>query len=180
MSSVYIFNGVEDGSGHHGNSTLILQPVLQVGKSGCLLSPTEWFDWHLTAYGVSGAGRAYCGKRLKVAEGETVVGNMTLTDPATNTWDTVAARPQTGEVSLYSSKLGATVIDAAYLTLEMMVCYSCKAYPQSGSVAFTRNELRDRSMQPLPQRWVKEVRHSECGQAVDIAASEVTLSWKTS
>ena len=30
-SSVYIFNGLEDGTGHGGNATLVLQPVLQYG-----------------------------------------------------------------------------------------------------------------------------------------------------
>ena len=34
--------GLEDGGGHHGASTLILQPVLQYGKSGCVLNPLSW------------------------------------------------------------------------------------------------------------------------------------------
>ncbi len=49
LSSVYLFNGLEDGAGHHGNASLILQPVLLFGKSGCLLNPTQWGQWHLGA-----------------------------------------------------------------------------------------------------------------------------------
>ena len=57
LGSIFIFNGLEDGAGHHGNSSFILQPVLQYGKSGCLNDPRLWHQWHMTAYFVTGAGR---------------------------------------------------------------------------------------------------------------------------
>ena len=69
MSSVYYFNGLEDGSGTHGNASFILQPVLQYGKSGCVIDPLLWHQWHLSAYLVDGDGRAHCGPRLKVETG---------------------------------------------------------------------------------------------------------------
>ena len=70
LASIYIFNGLEDGGGIHGASTLILQPVLQYGKSGCLNNPLLWHEWHLTSYLVDGNGHAHCGERIKVNEGE--------------------------------------------------------------------------------------------------------------
>ena len=72
MSSIYLFNGLEDGAGHAGNASLILQPVLSYGKSGCILSPTNWGQWNLVSYLVSGSGR---GKRIKV-DGDDIVGTM--------------------------------------------------------------------------------------------------------
>ena len=58
QSSVYIFNGLEDGSGVHGKASVILQPVLQYGKSGCLLNPLKWDSWYASSYVVDGSGRA--------------------------------------------------------------------------------------------------------------------------
>jgi len=69
LSSVYLFNGLEDGDGIHGTSTFIIQPVLQWGKSGCLIDPLLWEKWHLTSYLVAG-GRAHCGGRIRVYTGE--------------------------------------------------------------------------------------------------------------
>jgi len=94
LSSVYLFNGLEDGSGHHGNSSLILQPVLQFGKSGCLNNPLLWGEWHFTSYFVSGSGRAFCGKRMQVSEGEALVGRMEQT--GTNAWTVSSTRLATG------------------------------------------------------------------------------------
>ena len=79
LSSTYIFNGLEDGGGHHGSATLILQPVLQYGKSGCLVNPALWHSWHLGAYLVDGSGRAHCGPHIAVSTGQTVVGTATST-----------------------------------------------------------------------------------------------------
>ena len=69
MSSVYYFNGLEDGSGTHGNASFILQPVLQYESPGCVIDPLLWHQWHLSAYLVDGDGRAHCGPRLKVETG---------------------------------------------------------------------------------------------------------------
>ena len=47
-SSIYLFNGLEDGGGVPGKASLILQPVLSYGKSGCLINPLHFGDWYLT------------------------------------------------------------------------------------------------------------------------------------
>ena len=79
---------LEDGSGHHGDASFILQPVLQYGKSGCVLDPLKWHSWHFIAFLVDGSGRAHCGSTLQVEEGETLVGNMTLQNTAAEqTWE---------------------------------------------------------------------------------------------
>ena len=173
LSSIYLFNGLEDGGGHHGNASLILQPVLQYGKSGCVLNPLTWAQWHWTAFLVDGSGRAYCGKVLKVEEGEEVVGNMTLTSSRDNAtqqmWEVVAARPKTGEISTHIVQLENKLLNAAYITLEAMICYSCKAYPDTPKTTFSSNVLFDSEGKRVPigvapYTWTPMARHTECGQ----------------
>lgn len=181
QSAVYLFNGLEDGGGHHGAASLILQPVLQFGKSGCLLDPLLWDDWHFSAYLVDGNGRAHCGPRMKVNAGQTLVGNMTLTEASTNTWTVTASVADTKQVSSYSASIGNATIDAAYLTLEGMVIYNCAAYPPGGGTRFFSNVLIDKSGQPLQDlEWTPEVRHSECAQAVTANDGTVTLQYDSS
>ena len=192
-SSIYLFNGVEDGGGEHGNASVILQPVLQFGKSGCL-HIGKLTDWYLTSYAVSGAGRAFCGPSLgPLKPGEAVRGTMTLLPPrgstgaadGANMWRVDSTRLGTGEMSTASIDMGEVVLDAAYLTLEAMIIYSCSAYPASGSVAFTNNSVLDRAMKPLPSDapWVKRLRHTECGQDVQLSGTSVSdpvvISWST-
>jgi hypothetical protein len=178
-SAVYFFNGLEDGGGHHGNATLILQPVLQYGKSGCLLNPTKHKDWYLTSYLVNGNGRAYCGKNLgPLKTGERLSGEMKLQPGGNNTWKVLSTRMSTGEVSTQTTSLGEAIINAAYLTLEGMVIYSCEAYPPQGKLQFSNNSLADASGAKLTPKWVSEKRHSECKQDVSVDSDgSVTLEW---
>jgi len=124
-SSIYLFNGLEDGGGVSGAASLILQPVLQYGKSGCVHNPLMYDDWYLTSYLVTGSGRAYCGDTLgPLREGEEVVGTMWLTDTIDETWTVESVVPSTGDISTKSASLGeGKTLDAAYLTLETMVIY---------------------------------------------------------
>lgn len=184
QSSIYLFNGLEDGHGHAGEASVILQPVLQYGKSGCLLNPLKWGKWYFTAYQVGISGRALCGPNMgPLSPGEKVYGAMTLTDAATNTWRTDAVRLSTGATSTLSSSMGDRVMDAAYLTLEGMVIYNCKAFPASGSVTFSNNTLADTTGADLPHKsWTKMLGHTECGQDVRMTgavADPVTVFWDT-
>jgi hypothetical protein len=184
QSSVYLFNGLEDGGGHKGESTLILQPVLQYGKSGCLINPLKWDNWWMTSYMVDGSGRAYCGKNLGPLQvGERVWGAMTLTEPETNTWQVDSTRVSTGELSTHSVTLGSVVIDAAYATMEGMIIYNCQAYPDSNSCAFEENKLADREGAPVKASWEKVIEHGECAQDVQLPASDedpIVLVWDAS
>ena len=182
LSSVYIFNGLEDGAGHHGNASLILQPVLQFGKSGCLLNPLAWNQWHLTAYLVDGNGRAHCGSVLKVEENDTVVGTMTQASSGEWTVEAILVG-ETNRSSSYSASLGTKIIDAAYLTLEGMVIYNCATYPPGGGITFTdvgvtRKEAVGAQKRFSSSGWVPEIRHSECHQNVKVIANDqVELLW---
>lgn len=184
QSSVYLFNGLEDGGGHTGASTLILQPVLQYGKSGCLLNPLKWSNWWLTSYMVDGSGRAFCGKNLgPLRQGEEVLGVMTMTDAESNTWRVDSTRVSSGELSTHSVSLGDVVIDAAYATMEGMIIYNCQAYPPSNNCTFTNNKLTDRSGNPVKANWEMMAPHTECAQQVTLPASDddpVVLSWDAS
>lgn len=164
LSSVYIFNGLEDGSGHHGSASLILQPVLQYGKSGCVIDPLRWNEWLFSAYLVDGNGRAHCGPAIKVKTGDEVIGQMNRS--GTNTWTVVATHPSSTKSSTFTSDLGDKHIDAAYLTLEGMVIYGCKDYPPGGGSRFTKLSAHDASGDPIALAWSPEVRHSECNQSV--------------
>eukprot|EP00947_MAST-08B_sp_MAST-8B-sp1_P005757 g5757.t1 len=179
LSAVYFFNGLEDGGGKHGNASLILQPVLSHGRSGCVVNPLAWGDWHMGAFLVDGSGRAHCGKAIKVSEGDTVVGNMTLTDSATNTWSVTAGSSSSSTVSKYTAALGSSVkINAAYLTLEGMVIYNCQSYPAGGGTEFTANVLKDGSGASVQPRWTPMVRHSECGQGVQVGSGDGAVMLK--
>jgi len=176
---------LEDGGGVKGASSLILQPVLQFGKSGCIINPLNWGKWWLTSYLVDGTGRAFCGARLgPLKEGEEVVGEMTLTNQTDNTWRVDSTRLSTGDVSTHSTTLNDVVIDSAYATAEGMIIYSCGAYPESGSCTFEENQLSDRDGNTVrnPQ-WEKVVLHTECNQDVVLPSSDtdpIKLVWDSS
>lgn len=184
LSSVYLFNGLEDGSGHHGNSSLILQPVLLFGKSGCLVNPASWGEWHVGSYLVDGNGRAHCGKHFQVKPKQTVVGTMAKA-PGSNTWTVsataVGAGGQGNQTSTYTSSLGDKQIDAAYLTLEGMVIYNCATYPPSNGVTFKDVQLGTASGGVAQKiMWKSMVRHNECGQHTKVESDEgkaVSLLW---
>jgi hypothetical protein len=161
LSSVYIFNGLEDGGGVHGAASLILQPVVQFGKSGCLNDPILWHEWHLTSYLVDGNGRAHCGKRIYVAPGDIVFAGMVLVDKATNSWEVTSIREKTGETSKYTGVLGADKkIDAAYLTLEGMIIYNCQTWPANQGIEFTDNILIDGNGKNITsETWSPRIRH---------------------
>jgi hypothetical protein len=167
MSSIYYFPGLEDGSGVHGNATFILQPVLQYGKSGCVIDPLLWHQWHLSAYLVDGNGRAHCGPRLKVSPGEQVLGRI---DQDQDTWTVKAVRLKTNETSTYSTKtLNEKVVDAAYMTLEGMIIYGCDAFPSGGGITFTDISAKSgKAGLNVDLKWQGVIRHSECKQKVDL------------
>jgi len=170
LSSVYIFNGLEDGGGVHGKSSLILQPVVQFGKSGCLNDPLLWHEWHLTSYLVDGNGRAHCGKRIYVAPGDVVFGGMVQVDKETNSWEVTSIREKTGETSKYTGALGvAKQMNAAYLTLEGMIIYNCQTWPENQGIEFTDNILIDGNGKTISgETWTPEIRHHECNQHVTV------------
>ena len=139
---------------------------------------------------VDGNGRAHCGPHVAVTTGQTVVGTMTQTSAADNSWEVSAiAVAKTNQTSTYTTTLGAEIqINAAYLTLEGMVIYNCKAYPQGDHTEFTEIKLRSSTptgddTELLPIIWTPEVRHSECGQHVKVESplgSAVTLYYNHS
>jgi hypothetical protein len=182
-SSIYLFNGLENSGGHAGTADVILQPVLQYGKSGCLLNPLKFGDWYFTSYQVGVNGRAYCGSNIgPLKEGEDVVGTMTLTDVASNTWKVDSLRVSTGAKSTHTVALGNRTMDAAYATLEGMVIYNCKAFPASGSTTFSNNTLTDKSGRVVSgPAWKKMIGHSECDQDVKLSAGaqsdDIEIKW---
>lgn len=179
-SSIYFFNALENSHGSAGTADVILQPVLQFGKSGCLLNPLKFGDWYFTSYQVGINGRAYCGPSIgPLEEGETLRGSMTLTNASSNTWRVLALRMKTGETSSHSTALGSRVLDAAYATLEGMVIYNCKAFPASGSLEFSNNSLLGTDGTLVKPTWQKMQGHTECSQNVEVSASgdSVVLTW---
>lgn len=162
------------------------------GKSGCVLDPLEWQQWHWTSYLVSSSGRAHCGPSLKVSEGEVLVGNMSRTD-AGNTnarqqnWELTALRVSTGQISRLSTQLSlpeGAKVDTAYVTLEAMILYNCDAYPATLGTRFTENELIDGAGQAIAlggssrSSWLPKLRHDECGQAAVPEGNAVVLRYR--
>ncbi|GMI12005.1 hypothetical protein TrVE_jg14001 [Triparma verrucosa] len=179
QSSVYLFNGLEDGGGVHGAASVILQPVLQYGKSGCLLNPTKRNSWYFSSYVVDGNGRAHCADLIPVDVGEEITGIMTKADDGSNEW-TVESIAAAG-TSVNTVDMGDVILDSAYLTLEGMVVYTCDTYPGEGEVEFTENGLQDEGGE-VKTNWVEEVRHDECNQGVEVDGSgeKVRLTWDPS
>ena len=127
---------------------------------------------------MSGGGRAYCGSRLKVNEGDAVVGTMTGTGG--NKWKVSASKVGSSDVSSIDVSLDKDIqINAAYCTVEGMIIYSCDAYPQGNATAFTKNKLTDSTGASVNPQWTPVVRHSECGQHVTTGpgAGDVVLHW---
>jgi hypothetical protein len=113
-------------------------------------------------------------------EGENVGAEMKKNKGANNTWTVLSTRLSTGETSTQTADLGSAKIDAAYLTMEGMVIYSCEAYPSNDQVTFSKNSLQDNSGADITPKWIAEKRHTECGQDVSIGTDgSVTLEWKS-
>jgi len=177
MSSSYLFNGLENSGGKAGTATVILQPVLSYGKSGCVIDPLNFFQWHLISFLVTNSGRAYCGARLSVQEGEPLRGVMRLGEDG-QTWTVESTRLSNNQTSTYTARLGDFKADTAYLTLETMINYSCEAFPASGSVTFSKNLLADTAGQSVRPEWVEKILHTECRQRVHVdAGGDVTIAW---
>jgi len=177
MSSTYLFNGLEDGGGVHGKSSYILQPVLSYGKSGCIVNPMNFFQWYLISFSVTGAGRALCGKRIAVSEGEKVRGIMQLEDDGTS-WSTISVRLKNNDTSVAKTDLAGKQPDAAYITLETMINYACSSFPKGGTITFDRSVLKDRKGNNIKADWKAVIRHKECNQQVKINSDHsVTLTW---
>ena len=92
----------------------------------------------------------------------------------------VTAAVAGGATSSLNAAIGVG-LNAAYLTLEAMILYSCSAYPGSDNVTFTTNQLKQISgANSAAIEWTPKVRHSECGQAVDLNhGSDVMLTWQS-
>mmetsp|Transcript_101279 Transcript_101279/g.285537 ORF Transcript_101279/g.285537 Transcript_101279/m.285537 type:complete len:322 (+) Transcript_101279:74-1039(+) len=177
MSSTYFFNGLENSGGVPGIATFILQPVLSYGKSGCIVNPLNFFHWYLTSFHVTQAGRAYCGSRLPVEEGERLRGVMRLGQD-NRTWTVESTRLVSNETSTYSVDLQGATADTAYLTLETMINYGCEAFPPSDSLAFSGNALADEAGEKVSPVWQRKVDHTECSQGVSIGSDgSVTITW---
>lgn len=171
LSSVYYFPGLEDGSGTHGNASFILQPVLQYGKSGCVIDPLFYHQWHFSAYLVDGNGRAHCGPRMKVSPGEKIKGRI-VQNPSTGEWTVEAVRLKTNETSSYTTKtLSDRVVDAAYMTLEGMIIYDCHAFPPGGEITFTDIQALSGMGNQVDLKWQGVIRHNECEQKVDLLSN---------
>merc|ERR1712072_366379 len=103
---------------------------------------------------------------------------MTLVDPDSQKWEGISTRVSDGTQSKQTVSLD-TEINAAYLTLEMMVVYSCKAYPSSGNITFDSTVLRGGGGEIVQIPWTPMVNHSECSQSVKHGgpSDPVTISW---
>ena len=175
QSSVYIFNGLEDGRGVHGAASVILQPVLQYGKSGCNLNPLHWSTWYLSSYVVDGNGRAHCADLVEVEPGDVVQGIMEKGED-NNVWTVTSIAPK--GTSVNTVNMEDTILNAAYITLEGMVIYNCASYPPEGEVNFLDNLLKGEGVKN-EYVWTEEIRHSECDQGTSFGDDgSVTLSWK--
>lgn len=98
---------------------------------------------------------------------------MTLTDATQNIWKCESKRDKTGQISKYSATVGETKVNAAYLTLELMIFYACSSLPANSGINFTNNSLKygDAHQTPVTDvgaQWVKELPHTYCDQAVNI------------
>ena len=138
------------------------------------------------SYLVSGSGRAHCGKRIKVDDGDDIVG--TMIDKGNNNWEVDALHVQSNTKSSYVSKLSdEKTIDAAYITLEGMIIYNCDVFPK-GTTTFFDNELRTASGGRLnigentqdTIKWTPVVKHNECKQNALVGyGSNVTIVYKS-
>lgn len=173
MSSMYLFNGLEDGGGHSGEATVILQPVLSYGKSGCVLNPLA--GWEFTAFQVTAGGRAYCGPKVSVQEGDKLQGVMELV--GNETWNIIADAGAKGRSSHTVQFPAGHKFNAAYCTLEGMVVYNCKALPGTG-LDFTANQLAAPGGAALVPSWKTEVRHTECQPTAKINGDTVSFNWQ--
>jgi hypothetical protein len=158
ITSVFLFNGLQDKPTGMG-ANYILQPVLQYGKSGC----GGGNYWSIAAFYVSGSGRAYCGKTIKVDEGDVINANMTLSDDG---WTIIAEDTTKNQLSSYTTTVSTPAIYGV-ITLEGIVVYNCGAFANTDETLFYNNVLEVDGVVIKPE-WDYTVVKNECEQDVKI------------
>lgn len=131
VTTIFLFNSLEDGGSKYTDSTVKLQPVLQWGQSACLKDPITAEAWNIITYLTAG-GRVHCGARVSAVAGHTVVGLMKESEIKAGDWEVVAHTIESEKKvkSRYSLRLPkADVVDAAYIGIELEKLYTCNSYP---------------------------------------------------
>jgi hypothetical protein len=158
FTTLFFFNGLEDKP--HGAS-LILQPVLQYGYSGC----GGGDFWSFTSFLVNGAGRASCGKMIKVQEGDKVTGTIERTSGSTYVI-TASVEGSVNDSSTLSVDMAEYSLSFACQTMEGIRIYACSAFPTNHELTFTDFKLLGNEKETVQPVWNKTVTHNECKQDV--------------
>ncbi len=178
LTTVFLFPGLEPDERPFGYE--ILQPVLQLGVSGCGGSE---FHWTYGSYYVPGM-KAHCSKLFKVEQGDVLLSNMTRLNETH--WNIESAQVDVKDISkkLQSVNLIAKpqrVMKWACLTLEVYRLYKCSEYPASNETVFFKNEISTvtskQVLDTIP--WKSNITHSDCPYKViiDDEGKTVTLQY---
>eukprot|EP00128_Syssomonas_multiformis_P005494 Colp12_sorted_trinity150504_noHs@33154 len=169
LTTLFFFNGMEE---QLHNTSVIIQPVLQYGHSGC----GGGSKWTFASYIVSGAGRAYCGKMYGAQTGDVIQGDMNRQG---RTWTVVTKNLRTNQVSTVSSSSLKPLLFSCNV-MEVIRAYSCGAYPADNGLAFKNVHVYDEEMKEIDMRgkWILYNTHNECGQSVSLAGDEIDITYK--
>lgn len=173
LTTLFFFPGLED---QHPKGSLILQPVLQYGFSGCGGGPF----WSFTAFIVNLEGRALCGKMLRVNEGDRLLGNITRTGEGAYDVSAQVLSGSNSQISVKSIENLNVELKYAAVVMEGIRIYSCKAYPSNHQLEFSniKVKLADDSFPRLSLQ--PTVSHTECGQNVQIKGGKVVVKFESS
>jgi len=158
LQTLFLFTGFQNSFLASGAGVSIIQPVLQWGKSAA----GGGAYWAIASWFVSSSNAVYS-QILKVAVGDTILGNMTL-DAANSKW-TISTNDTTLGISTpLTVQTGVAEIDA-FVTLEVYGVTSCGDYP-NGSDTFTGLYITANGAQVTPN-WVVETEPG-CSEAVTV------------
>jgi len=160
---IYLFNGIQNYGYNYG----ILQPVLQWGAS-----PAGGGSyWAVASWYVTSLGAAFYTPAVKVNEGDTLTGVMTLTGKSGNLFNYTSAFEGIAGTSL-------PVMNIAELlwcneTLEAYSIADCSDYPNTLYTAFTGITIQTGDTQPTLD-WTAVDTVTDCGQFAAVVSNAST------
>jgi hypothetical protein len=161
--TIFLFNGIQN----YGNNYGILQPVLQWGPSaaggGAFWSVASWY--------VTSSGPAFHTPLIPVNAGDQLVGVMTLTGQAGNSFDYNCELQGIAGTSLPVQNIAELLWCSE--TLEAYQVNQCSDYPDTLLTTFGAIGIQTGAVTP-PLTWTAVARVTDCGQNVVVVSNSAS------
>ncbi len=162
-ATIFLFNGIENSGANLG----ILQPVLQWGSSAA----GGGSYWSVASWYVTSGGQAFHTNLVRVNEGDTLIGVMSLTGQSGGSFSYTSEFQGIANTQLPVQNIAQlTLCD---VTLEAYGINACGNYPNAPLTQFTEINIRTGSTVP-PVKWGPVNRVTDCGQHAAVVSDSAS------